>query len=512
MSIRIGIGRIAVYGGTGSSWTQYWLDKTPTTLALTNVGYPEGIQLDWLNAGSGYDGTSIERSADGVTYAEIGTVASGVLTYTDATAVFQTLYYYRVRAYKGTNYSPYSNIESLEVTSDRFMITVDTTKAGSADTHFVLPVTAKSASDYYVDWGDGGAEETFTTTGNKDHTYASSGTYQVKVRGGMTALAFNNAGDCAKLIYIDNWGNIAWSSMENAFYGCSNMKSTTIDTANTSLVTTFAYAFRGCSSLTTLDTSGWDTAEVQSFYGAFRDCSLLTALDVSGWDTGEVTSFADAFHGCTSLKTLDVSGWDTAKVTSFLRAFRFCFLLTTLDTSGWNTAEVTSFYLAFHDCSFLKGDFSHIILNAATDIRDMFLGDNINNTGTTTNYDALLIAWNADANTPNSLNFHAGTSKYGEGLVDSGTTDGVSAGKLIQSGQNFNTTVTVGDVIHNTTDGTYAFVTAIDSDTQLSISRDIMANAEAYAILHSDAAKARAQLVIPTASGGQGWTITDGGY
>ena len=92
-------------------------------------------------------------------------------------------------------------------------------------------------------------------------------------------------------------------------------------------------------------------------------------------------------------------------------------------------------------------------------------------------------------------------------MVDSGTTDGVAANKLIQSGQNFLTTVTVGDVVYNTTDGTYALVTAIDSDTQLSISADIMASGEVYRIQHSDAAKARAKLILTDL-----WTITDGGY
>uniref|UniRef100_A0A6M3IKE6 Tail protein n=1 Tax=viral metagenome TaxID=1070528 RepID=A0A6M3IKE6_9ZZZZ len=66
--------------------------------------------------------------------------------------------------------------------------------------------------------------------------------------------------------------------------------------------------------------------------------------------------------------------------------------------------------------------------------------------------------------------------------LDSGTTDSAATNKLIQSGQNFTTTVVVGALVKNTTDTTYAVVTAIDSDTQLSISSDIMANGENYTI------------------------------
>ena len=68
------------------------------------------------------------------------------------------------------------------------------------------------------------------------------------------------------------------------------------------------------------------------------------------------------------------------------------------------------------------------------------------------------------------------------GTADSGTTDGTTASKLVQSGQNFITTVDIGMIVYNTTDSTYANVTAIDSDTTLSLDSDIMATAEAYTI------------------------------
>ena len=174
--------------------------------------------------------------------------------------------------------------------------------------------------------------------------------------------------------------------------------------------------------------------------------------------------------------------------------------------SGLNTSKVEDFTGMFLNCQGFKQSIASFSLAAAGILNDMLNGCNINAAGTTTNYDATLISWAAQ-NPPNSLSFNGGNSKYGEGLVDSGTTDGVAANKLIQSGQNFLTTVTVGDVIYNTTDGTYALVTAIDSDTQLSISADIMASGEVYRIQHSDAAKARAKLILTDL-----WTITDGGY
>ena len=66
--------------------------------------------------------------------------------------------------------------------------------------------------------------------------------------------------------------------------------------------------------------------------------------------------------------------------------------------------------------------------------------------------------------------------------ADSGTTDGTTADKLVDSGQNFNTTVESGMTVHNTTDDTYALVTAVDSDTTLSLDTDIMISGENYTV------------------------------
>jgi len=66
---------------------------------------------------------------------------------------------------------------------------------------------------------------------------------------------------------------------------------------------------------------------------------------------------------------------------------------------------------------------------------------------------------------------------------DSGTASATTADKLVEAGQNFESTVTVGSIVYNTADDTSATVTAVDSDTTLSISANIMASGETYVIL-----------------------------
>ena len=67
--------------------------------------------------------------------------------------------------------------------------------------------------------------------------------------------------------------------------------------------------------------------------------------------------------------------------------------------------------------------------------------------------------------------------------VDSGTATATAADQLVEAGQDFETTVSVGDMVWNTTDDTTAYVTNVVDDTTLDLSADIMANTETYVIL-----------------------------
>ena len=73
-------------------------------------------------------------------------------------------------------------------------------------------------------------------------------------------------------------------------------------------------------------------------------------------------------------------------------------------------------------------------------------------------------------------------------IIDNGTATGGVSNKLADDNQNFSSTVQARDLVVNTTDGTVAFVGAVDSDTRLSLvdaansASDIMASGEKYEI------------------------------
>jgi len=72
---------------------------------------------------------------------------------------------------------------------------------------------------------------------------------------------------------------------------------------------------------------------------------------------------------------------------------------------------------------------------------------------------------------------------HGSGDVVSGLATATTSNKLVDSSESFVTQgVRIGDRINNTSDTTYATVTAIDSATTLSVSADVFASGESYTI------------------------------
>tara|TARA_R100001143_G_scaffold63549_1_gene71782 strand:- start:8933 stop:10462 length:1530 start_codon:yes stop_codon:yes gene_type:complete len=70
----------------------------------------------------------------------------------------------------------------------------------------------------------------------------------------------------------------------------------------------------------------------------------------------------------------------------------------------------------------------------------------------------------------------------GEATLANGTTTSTTADKLVDSGASFTGTVNIGDQVKNITDDTYAIVTAVDSNSTLSLNRDIMVSGDEYEI------------------------------
>lgn len=225
-----------------------------------------------------------------------------------------------------------------------FTMLVKTDNAGtSANDQFTIPTTG-TGYNYDVDWGDGTTSSGLT--GSTTHTFPSAGNYVVKISGAFPRIYFNNGGDKAKLLEVQNWGNIAWSSMERAFFGCSNMDVTATDAPDLSSVTNMSYMFDGASSLVgNASFESWNVSNVTDMTVLFRNASSFNQ-DISSWDVSSVTTMPGIFNSAISFNQ-DIGSWDTSNVTNMVSMF---FLASSFNQnlSSWNILNVTNMSYMFY--------------------------------------------------------------------------------------------------------------------------------------------------------------------
>jgi len=241
-----------------------------------------------------------------------------------------------------------------------FIMLIKTDNAGtSGSNEFTIPT---SGGGYNYDVVT--SEQTFTNqTGNVTLTWAVAGTYEVKISGDFPSIRFNNGGDRLKLLEVQNWGNIVWSSnLLGSFTGCENMDVTANDTpvfsfSNTSL----SSFFRGCSSLVNANGSigNWDVSNVNNMSTAFRDATSFNQ-DISNWITQNVTNMTFMFRDATSFNQ-DISNWITQNVTNMSNMFENASSFNQ-DIGNWNTENVTNMSNMFRAATSFNQNLSNWVL------------------------------------------------------------------------------------------------------------------------------------------------------
>ena len=311
-----------------------------------------------------------------------------------------------IKAYLGANLV----FSSGDTTS--FITTWRTTTTNETIT---IPTTG-SGYNYDISASDG---QTFTSvSGNQAITFATAGDYDVSISGDFPRIYINNGVDKDKLIDIKQWGNIVWSSFFRAFSGCSNLVGSFTDAPNLANVTNFQDSFKNCSSFSA-NLSSWDVSNVTNFnsafiiFGATAPSTPVSGLD--SWDTSSATDISSMLRNQPNYNE-DLSSWNVSNVVTMGNVF---FGSTSFDQnlSSWDIANVTNF------SNFAK-----------------------NTTFSTSNYDAILIGWEAtlQAAFPNgtgytpiiSINF--GGSEY--------TGGGAAATARASLINNFNWSITDGGI------------------------------------------------------------------
>jgi surface protein len=330
----------------------------------------------------------------------------------------------------------------------------DTTKAGSASNTVVLPLLVAGTYSGTIDWGD--ATTSALSYANRTHVYATTGVKTITITGVIGGWQFNNIGDRQKITDVSNWGTLDITTTA-AFYGCSNLNVSALDAP--ALSTTSMYRmFRGCSLLTVSNINSWDVSGVTNISQVFMSCSNFNQniggwdvsnvtdmsqmfqnassfnQDIGAWDVSNVNNMNNIFNGATSFNQdigawdvsnvnnmnnifsgatsfdQDINGWDVSNVNNMSNMF-FGATSFNQDINGWDVSNVNNMRQMFRNATSFNQNISSWDINQVTDFSNFMFGVTLS----TVNYDALLIAWDAQGAMSYSGTVNFGGSKYTSG-------------------------------------------------------------------------------------------------
>jgi surface protein len=286
--------------------------------------------------------------------------------------------------------------------------------------------------DVSVDWGDGTPLENHTTTGIKPHTYASAGTYTVKIwprfadRGGsdtgpwltiyggnrgdgswyFTDLGNEPAGeatDLARLTRVVSLGELGTTSLRNAFNRHRHLVAVPVTLPST--VTDVGYMFRYATTLNDANISAWNMVNVTSTRGMFAGAADFNR-PLAGWNVANVTETREMFRDATAFNQ-SLAAWNVANVTTMRRMF-YGATAFNQPLATWNVSSVTVMEEMFRDATAFNQPLAAWNVSSVTDMRRMFQG--------ATAFDQPLGAWNVSNVTQMNRMFQ-GATKFNQPLA-----------------------------------------------------------------------------------------------
>ena len=368
---------------------------------------------------------------------------------------------------------------------------------GNGDNNkIVLPLHSMGDYDFYVDWGDGTAEQNVTSynSSNGAHTYGTPGIYQITITGTLSGWGYTNhqaagssssgqvrsefvngsvdmSAQMGKLISIQDWGALyflpASRSQFNYNHNLTYLPTTMFNVPDNGDVSN---AFSTCTGFHvpfgpggTGDLSNWDTSKVTNMRGMFSHLYYPSVprttlnLNVGSFNTSNVTNMQGMFtsnYEWNNGGSPSISGWDTSKVTNFGNMFFFCDRFNQ-PIGSWDTSSAISMSAMFRLALDFNQDLSNWDTSNVTNMGFMFdratsFDQNLGSWDVSSvtyaneflssshgfslyNYNRILIGWGPQ-NVQNGVNINFGNSQYSAGPAQSARATLISKGWTITDG------------------------------------------------------------------------------
>ena len=316
-----------------------------------------------------------------------------------------------------------------QISSSDFVTTWKTDNFGTSNiTSIAIPTFPGETYNYDVDWNNDGTFDDIGVAGDITHDYGTAGTYTIRIRGIFPRIYFNNSGDQYKILSINQWGTQQWTSMERAFYGCSNVNGATPeDVPDLSNVTDMSWMFSH-TAFFNQNIGNWNVSHVTNMSEMF-DLALSFNQDIGNWNVSNVTNMSQMFHAAVDFNQ-NIGNWDVSSVTNMNRMFMEASAFNQ-NIGNWNVSHVVNMGDMFQAATSFNQDIGNWDVSSVTDMHRMFCYSYFNQdigswdvsnvtymyemfysvTLSTANYDAILNGWSS-RNLQNNVTFDGGNSHY----------------------------------------------------------------------------------------------------
>ena len=254
-------------------------------------------------------------------------------------------------------------------------------------------------------------EEALTITeSNYFYKYIPSSDEELLVEAGPEGVEYirfvfnvTKRGSAKNLLAVEQFGKVAWTSMEKAFAYCENMQfASTIDTPDLSAVTDMSYAFNGCKTFNQ-PLNNWDVSNVEDMSSLFSGCSAFNQT-VNDWEVDKVIYMGYLFEGCKSFNQ-PLNNWNVKNANDMSSMFSGCNAFNQI-LNRWKVSNVVNMRNMFSNCKTFNQDIGMWELKNCSELGLKNCGMNVEN------YSKSLESWAAQANIMTALKLDATGLQY----------------------------------------------------------------------------------------------------
>ena len=244
---------------------------------------------------------------------------------------------------------------------------ITTWSTGSANQSITIPGTGQGHT-CNIDWGDGTVH--LDTSCRQAHTYAANGTHTISISGGLERFHLDSPSSPElRLASIEQWGDIRWTSMRDAFEGARNMVYRATDAPDLSRVSDMSGMFAVTRHFNG-NLSSWDVSSVTDMNNMFWYATSFNQ-PLNDWDVSSVTDMLSMFEDASSFNQ-PLSSWDVSRVTDMRNMFAYASFNHPL--SSWDVSKVTDMVSMFAGASSFNHPLSSWNVSSVTNMGTMFDG------------------------------------------------------------------------------------------------------------------------------------------